>query len=103
MGETCGIRNAMLEASIGPLDHVSMIGHRFARHIVHQLQAVGEVDRHGQEPSEGGVDHGVANDDGAGAAHDDIAVPTGAVQRGGVQAVDEYGAGNSAGYRAAAG
>ncbi len=67
MGETSGIRNPMLKAPIGPLDHVSMIGHRFARYIVHQLQTVSEVHRHGQEPGEGGVDHGVANDDGAGA------------------------------------
>lgn len=102
MGETSGIRNPVLEATIGPLDHVSMIGHRFARHIVHQLQAVGEVDRHGQEPGEGGVDHGVANDDGAGAPDDDVAVPAGAVQRGGIQAIDEYSAGNRPGYRAAA-
>ena len=103
MGEALGVADAFFDAAVSALDGVAVVGHGFAGGFVDEFEPVAEVHGHRQQAAERGRDEGVADDDGAGAADDHVAVGAGAAQGRGGQAVDEDGGTDGTGDRAAAG
>ncbi|SNY27268.1 hypothetical protein SAMN05660659_02767 [Pseudomonas sp. LAMO17WK12:I6] len=93
----------MLYTPIAALNRVRMISHRLPRYLVNHLHPIIEMHWHRQQSTKRRPSTTLSNNHRARTTDHDIAVPIGAVERGGVQAIDEYSPGNSAGDRAATG
>lgn len=101
MGKALLIGDAMFYAPITSLDRIRMIGDRLASRLIHHLQPVRKMHWHRQQPAKSRPAATLANNHRPRPTDHDIAVASGAVECGGIQAVDEYGAGNGTGNRAA--
>ena len=103
MGISRSIRNAMFHTAIATLNRVGVVGHGFSSRVIHHLQPVRKMHRHRQQPTKRRPSATLSNNHRPRTTDHDIAVSSGAVEGCGVEAVDENGAGDSAGDRAAAG
>ena len=103
MGKALFIGNAVLNTSITSFDCIRMVRDRLASRFIYHLQLVRKMHRHRQQPAKRRASTTLADNHRPRPTDHDIAVTSGAVKRGGVQAVNEYGAGNGAGDRAATG
>lgn len=102
MGKALLIGDAMFYAPITSLDRIRMIGDRLASRLVNHLQPVRKMHRHRQQSAKRCAAATLADNHRPRTTDHDIAVTSSAVERGRVQAVDENGAGNGSGNRAAA-